>query len=877
MNWLQRLRVLTEREQTTRELDEELRFHLNRQIEENIAAGMTARQARDAALREFGGIESLKDECRTSRGLDWLDHLLQDIRYACRTFLRNPAFGVAVIALTAVGIGAATAVFSVVDRALFRPLPYRDAGRIAALGLRIPWLEYDFLTAGSYLELRRNPAPLEAVASFAGSADCDITEGEPLRLACAYAEASLLPLLGVGPALGRNFTAAEDQPGAPPVALLSHDFWKNRFGGRREAVGRRVSIDGRPVLIIGVLASGFELPTLQRADLVMPQALPPHPQPGARPLRIYGRLRPGSSLEQVRDAMLARAETLFSEIPPPMRKQVQFHVRGLRDVQTGDFQAASWTLLAAVFAVLLIACANAANLLLARSVARRQELAIRVALGAGRSRMVRQILTETLMLSLAGGAAGCVLAAALLRAFVLVAPDGIPRLASASLDARVLAAALAVSILCGIVFGLAGALHMPRPELLRARGPGPASLVARRLLVGAQIAVSLVLLTCAGVLLESLWQRQSLSLGIRTDRVVTAQLVLGPRYSQASRRGAFYEQLESRLAALPGVQSVALSDTLPPGGVPRSQPVFAPRVEGKTPFAEGTPGIVVWRAVTPEYFRTLEIPIVRGRAFTEQDRGPAERPIILSASYARRLFGDEDPIGRRMCRFPAGARNPAPWYTIVGVAADARNAGLEDRTDYEYYLVRRRGAPSIDDAPSNSAVIMRGPASPAAMQAWLRTEIAALDPVLPASIQTFERHIAGLAARPRFQAWLLMLFAAIGLLLAAFGLYGLVSFLVVQREREFGVRLTLGATPAGIVRLVMGDTVRWTAGGLLVGLIGAAAAARALRGLLFHVSPADPAAYAASALLLFAIALLAAFLPSRHAAQLDPARTLRQE
>jgi predicted permease len=340
----------------------------------------------------------------------------------------------------------------------------------------------------------------------------------------------------------------------------------------------------------------------------------------------------------------------------------------------------------------------------------------------------------------------------------------------------------------------------------------------------------------------------------------------------------FYEQLETRLRRLPGVESVAISDSLPPGGVPRSQPIFAPRVQGKPPLEDGTPGIVVWRAVTPDYFRTLGIPIVRGRAFNDDDRRPEERSIILSASYAQRLFGDENPLGQRMCRFPGGdPRNPAIWYTIVGVSADVRNGGLTDRSDPEYYLVRRRNSTEFQDTPMVSAVIVRTSAPSSAVETWLRTEIAALDPALPAVIRTFEKHLGALAVRPRFQAWLLASFAGVGLLLAAFGLYGLVSFLVAQREREFGVRLTLGATPKQIVRIIVGDTLRWTAGGLCLGIVGAVAAVYSVRTLLFHVSPANPIAYVVAALLLASCATTAAFLPSRRAANLDPARTLRQD
>ncbi len=787
----------------------------------------------------------------------------QDLRYAFRSFSRKPGFALAVIALTAVGIGATTAVFSVVDRVLFRDLPYARSGELVSLGIRIPWLEFDFLTAGTYQQLRRDPGPLAALTSWSGVADCDLTDDRPARLSCARVEASFLPVLGVTPAPGRNFTRDEDQPNVPRVALVSHALWKNRFGGTRAVLGRRLTLDGQQVQIVGVLPAEFELPTLDRADLVLPQALPPSLATGTRPLRIYGRLRNGVTMARARDAILARAQQLFEEVPPTMRKQVQFHVLGLRDMQTAGFRTASWTLLGAVLAMLGIACANAANLFLARSVGRHRELAIRLALGAGRWRIARQALTETLTLSAAGGLAGCALAYGLLRLFVWIAPAGIPHLAWASLDWRVLGFGIGVSLISGLAFGLAPALHNPALSLGK-----PATSPARTLLVAAQLAVSLVLLISAGVLLESLWKQQAVWLGIRTDRVVTAQVVLGTRYGEPASRRTFYEQLEARLARIPGIESVALSDSLPPGGVPRSQPIFAPVVEGRQPFDMGTPGIVMWRAVTPDYFRTLGIPIRHGRAFNEDDRRPTERSLILSTSYARLLFGDTDPIGHRMAQFPGSTR----WYTVVGVAADARNTGLTDRNDPEYYVVRRHGAAEYQDVPQATSVIVRG-GSPA----LLRTEIVALDPALPAVIGTFREHVGSLAARPRFQAVLLALFAGIGLLVAVFGVYGLVSFLVAQRNREIGIRLAMGARPSGIVRMILGDVLRWTAGGVIAGVGCAAAATHSLRSLLFHVAPADPLAYSAAGVILMLSAIAAALPPSYRASRVDPVTTLRQE
>ncbi len=871
MSWKHRVRHMLRRDQADVELDEELRFHIERQIELNIQNGMSPAEARRAAMLEFGGVEALKEECRSNRGMDWLDTTLQDVRYALRNFRRTPAFALTVIAVTALGIGATTAVFSVADRVLFRPMPYAEPDSIISLGIRIPWLEYDFLTATSYRQLHKNLAPLTSATSWSGTTNCDLTDNNPLRLTCVRVESSFLPFFGIQPALGRNFTSEEDRPNVPRVAVISHSFWKVRFGAQPDAIGRTISLDGQPVLVLGVLPEGFEMPTLDSVDLLLPQAIPPDVREGTRPLRIYARLPPGDTLPRVHDALFARAEELFTEIPPQIRKQVQFHASTLRDIQSGDLRTAAWTLLAAVLSMLLIACANAANLLLARSIARQRELSIRAALGAARLRLVRQTLTETLMLSLTGGLAGCLLAAALLKLFLYIAPTGIPHLAFAQLDLRVLAFAFCASLVCGLIFTIAPALNSPSPASLTGfRVTSAGGLHTRHLLVSGQLAVSLILLTSAGLLLQSLWQRQSVGLGVRSDHIVTAQVALSSRYSQPQARLDFFNDLAARLKRLPGVDSVALSDSLPPGGVPRSQPYFAITAEGQPP-APQTPdgGIVVWRHVSPSYFKTFGIRILRGRPFNEEDRAPNSAVVILSDSYARKLFAGAEPLGRRISRYPG-----APWLTVVGVAADVRNAGLTDHNDPEYYMVRRNTA---DDAIPASAVILRGSAKPEILASWLRAEIASLDPVLPSVIRTFDQHIGELATRPRFQAMLLAIFAAAGLVLAASGLYGLITFLVTQREREIGVRLALGASPTEVVRLFLSHALRWTAGGLAFGIAGAFLAARALRSLLFHVSPADPPSFFAAAAILLVLALLAALLPSRRAASVDPMTTLRQD
>lgn len=872
MSLKHRLLHLLRRNAADKALDDESRFHIECQTQANIEAGMPPAEARRAAVLEFGPVEGLKEECRSARGVDWLDQLGQDLRYAFRNFRHRPAFTLTAVAVTALGIGSAAAVFGVVDRVLFRGQPYSRPETIVSVGMAFPIFEYDFLTSTSYRELKRDHPPFESVTSWSGVVPCDLTEFNPVRMQCARVESTFLPFLGVQPALGRNFTAAEDLPGVPRVALLSHSFWKSRFGGQPAAIGRTISLDSMAFTIIGVLPESFELPSLDKADVVFPQALPANDTPRTtRAIRVFARLKPGVTAAQAVPMLAPFYDYIFrTEAPPQYRNEAKLRVRPLREFQSGDVHTPSWALLAAVLLMLLIACANVTSLLLARTLARGRDLAVRAALGASRARLIRQSLTEALLLALCGAAAGYLLARLLLSLFVLLAPPGVPHLSSAAIDLRVLIFLLAGALACGLAFGLTSALVTPRPAWLTGhRIAGDRSLRARHFFLAAQVALSLVLLSSSALLLESLWNQRTLHLGLSSDRAVTAEITLSLRYRTPAERQAFFDTLESRLRSMPGIRSVAHSDSLPPGGISRNQPYFALQAEGRPATPRGTGGIVVWRAVSSSYFDALRIPILRGRAFAAEDARPEVRSIILSEMLAKRLFPGQDPLGKRMKRF-----FDADWHTVVGIARDVRNGGLADSTSPEYY-VPRRIAPDSFFRTAN--FILRGDAPASVMQSWLRAEVAALDRTIPLSPRTLDEWIGELAARPRFHALLLTLFAALGLLLAAIGLYGLMSFLVAQRTSELGVRLALGATPANVTRMLLAQALRFTLPGLLAGLLGATAAARALRTLLFHVSPLAPAPFLSAAALLLLAVLLAAFLPARRAARLDPVVTLRQD
>jgi predicted permease len=811
--------------------------------------------------------------------LSWIQGILGDLRYGVRGLRRNPQFGIAGVLATALGIGASAAVFSAVDRVLFRLLPYDDEARLISVGIMAPLDTNEFLLAGNYLDLRRDPGPLAALSAFqAGAIACDLNESHPLRLACLRVESNFLDLLGVRPAAGRSFTREEDLPNGPRVAMISHALWKSRFGGDPRVAGRSLVLDGAPATVVGVLPANFLMPTLTHADVLVPLALDASREGAGRALRAFGRLGPGVTVEAARAGLAPYFARTLESVPPRFRKEVTLRIRPVRDRQLGDARLPSLTLFGAVMAVLLIACANLANLLLARGTGRRREMAVRAALGASRARLVRQALAESTILGLIGGAAGCALAFVLLGTFRALGPDTLPRLEEASIDLRVLAFAVAAAIVSGIAAGLPSAWR-PAGGLGGGRSTSPARGWLRGGLVAAQIAISLTLLAGAGLLLRSLWNLERVPLGLDGGHVVTASFSLGrQRYGEADRQLAFFTDLEHRLEALPGVEAAAIADSLPPTGGTRARPFSTIAVEGQQPAPAGTGGMVAWRYITPGYFTALGISIRRGRGFTPEDRAAGVYSLVVSETLARRWFGTEDPIGRRVLRDPGGS-----WFTVVGVAADVSNRGPADQAGPEYYVVRK---PAADLTWQNQEppmgwrkafAIVRTSLDPGLAASELRRVAAEIDPSLPIEVTTMRARLRGVTERPRFYATLLGAFAAVGVLLAAIGLFGTMSFLVAQRSREIGVRMALGATAGGVLRHVLGFAARWAATGVVLGVPGAVIVARWLRGLLFRVAPQDPAAFIAAAVLLAAVAFLAAAGPAWRAARVDPASTLRED
>ena len=857
-------------------LDAEVQAHLDALTEENIRRGMNSDEARYAARREFGGVEQTKETYREQRGLLFFDALLQDLRFALRMSVRKPVFTAVAVLTLAAGIGSSSAVFSVVDRILFRSLPYPQEDRLVSFGLLAPIERDEFMLGSSYVDFRREPRPFEAITAMApGSSACDVTEQSPVRLSCASVERTFLPTLGIQPILGRNFTKEEDRPSAPRVALLSYPLWKSRFAGDPSVLRKTISLDGSTVQIIGVLPANFEMPTLAPADILLPLALDEEQQQRSAPfsvLRTFARMDPGIGVPQAVAGLQPFFERSLQGAPPEFRKEIHLSVRSLRDRQVADSRLVSWLLLGSVLAFCLMACTNVANLLLARAAGRQRELAVRAALGAARGRLVRQVLTESLLLGLFGGGLGCALAVALVRLFVSIAPEGIPHLEHAHVDLRVVAFTFGLALISAVLFGLAPALQCAEPGFLIGKDVrATARNFLRQTLVSAQIALSLVLLAAAGLLLRSLWNLESTRVGMRTENVLAESISLGQyRYPKAEQQFAFFTELESRLKRLPGVTSVAVSDSLPPSAPSRSTIFAAIEVAGQPLFSEGTGGSVGWRAVTPDYFSGLGIPIIQGRAFQEQDRLPTENSIILNEKLARALFPNAKPIGRQLRLF----RDQKPWRKVVGVAADVKNNGLAPDADPEFYLPWKNDPV---ESLSSANVIVRTRMNPKAVAGWMRAETIGLDSALPVSIEAMGQRVSKLADGPRFNAILLALFAAMGVLLAAIGMYGVVAFIVAQQTREIGVRMALGAMPSSILKMVLSSVARWTISGAALGLIGAWLSARLLESLLFQVRAHDPILLAAALFVLLAVAFFAAWIPARRAMRVDPVIALRYE
>jgi putative ABC transport system permease protein len=797
--------------------------------------------------------------------------LLRDLRYASRSWLKTPGFAAVALLTMALGIGANTAIFSVVNALLVKPLPYSDPDRIMTLwqDLRARGGPADeWLTPGNYADWQRETQLFEQVAALTGMRPTLTGEGEPEPIPGEQVSYAYFSLLGVSPAAGRLFTQADDVPGAPRVVIVSHGLWVRRYGGDTSAIGRAIALNGEPHVVVGVLPDGFRPTLVAAAELWRPLRLNTvNPARGQVVLHGLARLNRTLSLEQARSASAILAKQLEAA-HPEANDRVGINLIPLQDRVVSGIRTGLLALLGAVGFVLLIGCANLANLILARGSARAREIAIRFALGAARARVIRQLLTESLLLAAAGGFAGVLFAVWAVDVLVAMAPSNTPRVNEIRLDVSVLAFATVLSALTGILFGLVPALQLSKGDVTSplkdgARGSGGSGRRVRRALIVAEVALALVLLTGGGLLMQTFVRLQSADLGFNADHVLTG-FVNPPRttYKTMEQHRAFYDQVLERASVLPGVEKAALASVLPLSG--DSDTDFT--IEGRAPARVPSEAPVTWyRLVSAGYFDTLGMHIKRGHGFVVGEATPS---VVVNESFARRYFPGADPIGHRL-RF---GNDDKPWFTVVGVAADAKVRGAREAARVETFV------PYWQMTEPGMNVLLKTSTSPASLSRPLKQAVYSIDGNVPVSgIRPLAELVHESVEQPRFLAMVASTFAGLGLLLAAVGIYGLMSYHVAERRTEIGVRMALGATRRELFGLVLGDGLAVAGLGVVIGIAGALAAMRALSTLLFDVGPQDPLTLAATATVLLVVAALATFVPARRAAQVDPIIALRSE
>ena len=877
-----RLRALRGREAVIGDIDEELRLHLEMEAEANVGRGMTPEEARRAALRTFGNLDSVRERAYEVRGGGPLETLAQDVRYAARMLARQPGF-TAVAALTlALGIGANTAIFSVVEAVLLRPLPYRHAGRTVLLweSQRLRDLPRNVVNPANFLDWREQAKSFDQMAAFADLRYNLTGAGDPEEVPAQIVTPNLFPLLGARAELGRTFTPEDAKSGHDDVAILSHGLWRRRFGGAPGIIGRTLSLNGHAVTVIGVMPPGFQWFIQEKsltgkpAQLWVPLGFTEENRVRrGRYLQAVARLAPGVSLARARAEMDAIAGRLESQYPK-FNHGWGVRVVPLRDQLAGEIRPALLVLLAAVGFVLLIACVNVANLLLARAAGRHKEIAIRSSIGAGRRRIIRQLLTESLLLALLGGALGLLLSRACLRALVALSPPNLAGVGQAGLDLPVLAFTLAVTVLTGVVFGLVPALEASRVNLsgaLNESSRGNAgSRRGRRLrdaLVVAEVGLALVLLVGAGLMIRSFLRLQAVDPGFDAKGLLTMRVHLpAAKYPEDVKVNAFFREAAARLRTLPGVVSASTVSALPFADLGAATSF---NIEGTSFRNEADKPTTDVRVVDEEYFHTLGIPLIAGRTFTAQEAVEDRKVAVINETLARKYFPGANPVGKRILV----NMTAEPTYTeIIGVVGDARYASLDGELHPMVYWT----PPHL--AYSAMTFVLRTAGDPGDLARAARREIQAIDKDQPVSdVRTMESWLSESLARTRFGTLLLGAFAGLALTLAAAGLYGVMSYAVAQRQNEIGVRMALGARAGDVLRLVIRQGLALVLAGVALGLLGALALTRLLASLLYEVSATDPLTFAALALLLTAVSTIACYIPARRAARVDPLIAMRYD
>jgi putative ABC transport system permease protein len=879
-----RLRALRQRETVLNDIDREMRSHLELQVDANIKAGMPPGEAREKAMRSFGNVNRAVDAAYDVKGGGVFETLMQDIRYGVRMLVKHKAFtSIAVITL-ALGIGANTAIFSVVNELLLRPLPFRDAERIVMLWEVTPEGRHQNTTSrGNFRRWREQNTSYENVSAFTDQRLNLTGSGEPEELSVQFATAEFFKVLGVDPLFGRTFLPEDDKPESPPVAVLSYGLWQRRFGGQSNVVGQTITLNAYKFSIIGVMPPNFQFHIKQRSGTGRPAelwtVLPMQTGPGVnergRFLSAVARLKDGVTREQA-EAELRTIEARLSDESPQYNKNYSAEVLPLREQFFGNVRRPLWLMLGAVGFVLLIACANVANLLLSLATSREKEIAVRAALGARRGRIIRQLLTESLLLALLGSVFGLGLAWLGIKALMLISPRDLVSLHTVSLNTTVLLWTLGVSILTGIIFGLAPALHISRLNLNDSlkeggkseSGQASGSRRLRNALVVSEIALAVVLLASAGLLIRSFVRLQQVDRGFQTDNVLSMVVRLPEaKYQEDPQLVTFFAQALDRIRQLPGVRSAGMVNHLPLYGGLGSNTGFKIIGRPEPPPGQG-PGTDV-RVVDAGYFPTLGIPLLRGRNFSDLELKEPKHVILINEVLAREYFPGEDPIGKRLD--VAMFEKPTP-AEIIGVVGNVRYDSLIDELPPAVYF------PHPDLAYSFMTLVIRTDGEPSAIAPAVQREIRGLDPNQPVSdVRTMNQVMSEWVARSRFNTLLLALFAALATLLSAVGIFGVMNYSVALRTREIGLRLAVGAQPRQVLMLILKQGFVLTVVGVVFGLAAAFALTRLLSGLLFGVTAVDVTTFTTISLLLVVVSLLACYLPARRAMRIDPLRALRYE
>ena len=873
---LYRLRSLLRRKKVEAEMDDELRFHYQRQVEKLVATGLTRDEATRQAHLSVGGAEQLKEECRDARGVQFVENFLRDLRYSLRMLRKSPGFAIVAVLTLALGIGANTAIFSVIDSVLLSPLPYPAPERLVTIKQNDSLRNIDDIRQQSKTLAQGGGVTIERM-DYAGGP-------EPLQIRAAYVNAGLLETLGVAPMLGRLISPDEDVKGGPHNMVITHHFWREFLGADPNVLGRSLALNGNRYTVIGVMPATFALPEDETDIFVSLWVAYPEAAPfrGVHFMRTYWRLNPDVTLQQAQADLTGIANNLSHQFPDTEGNHPRTLIP-LHQWLVGDIRPALLILFGAVGLVFLIACANFAGLLTARAVARRQEFVLRASLGAGRLRLLTQSVTESVVLSVLGGAFGLALAKWGTALLVSCEPAVLDRFRGIQMDAHLFTFIFAISLLTGIVFGLIPALGATSgnatdslKESGRGNTTGKFSKVFRDMLVAFEFALALILLVAAGLMIKGFARLQSVNPGFNPSGLMTMHLQLPiSRYNRIPQQTAFRRELLSRLNQLPGVQVAMITDL--PFGENYLDHRFA--IDGRPPVPVGDEPVVQTLSVMGDYFSVMQIPVISGRGFTEMDRENQPLVAVVSEELVRRFFPNENPLGARIDF--ARTNEPHQWMTIVGVVRDVKHGTLNEPPEAAMYAPFAQGD---EDWRRWMSLVIREPslarqsADASVLIAQIKQQVWAIDNRIPVSeIRSMDDWMSVSLARQRFNMLLLGLFAGLAMLLAAVGIYGTMAYRVSQRTNEIGIHMALGAQRTDVLKLVLGDGAKLALAGIAVGIVGAAAITRVMASLLFDVTPTDPATFILTTLLLAVVALAACYIPARRAMRVDPMVALRYE